>query len=89
MFALNSYFFFLHTADALPGVQRWQARVWAVASKFIEARKLSVVSDPKLLNRNDIAEAQKIWQNKNCIVSEVTSSLWAKMAFTLVLVTDL
>lgn len=59
--------------DALPGVQRWQARVWAVTSKFIEARKLSVVPDPKLLNRNDIAEAQKIWQNKNCIVSEVTS----------------
>ncbi|XP_072268361.1 leucine--tRNA ligase, mitochondrial [Pyxicephalus adspersus] len=59
--------------DALPGVQRWQSRVWALTSKFIEARKSSVVPDPKHLNQNEIAEAKKIWQNRNSVVSEVTS----------------
>ncbi|XP_075684703.1 leucine--tRNA ligase, mitochondrial [Rhinoderma darwinii] len=59
--------------DAIPGVQRWQSRVWALTSKFIEARNSSVKPNPQFLRKNEIAETQKIWQNRNLTVSEVTS----------------
>ncbi|XP_063778496.1 leucine--tRNA ligase, mitochondrial isoform X2 [Pseudophryne corroboree] len=59
--------------DAIPGVQRWQSRVWTIASKFIEARSSLFLPSPKHLNKNEIAEAQKIWQNRNLAVCKVTS----------------
>ncbi|XP_069586258.1 leucine--tRNA ligase, mitochondrial [Ranitomeya imitator] len=59
--------------DAIPGVQRWQSRVWALTSKFIEARNSLVEPNPQILCKNEIAETQKIWQNRNLTVSEVTS----------------
>lgn len=59
--------------DAIPGVQRWQSRVWAFTSKFIEARNSSVKPNPQILSKNEIAETQKIWQSRNVTVSEVTS----------------
>lgn len=59
--------------DAIPGVQRWQSRVWAFTSKFIEARNSSVKPNPQILSKNEIAETQKIWQSRNFTVSEVTS----------------
>ncbi|KAM9308221.1 leucine--tRNA ligase, mitochondrial [Gastrophryne carolinensis] len=59
--------------DALPGVQRWQSRVWAITSKFIEARNTLVNPDLQLLKKSEIAEARKIWQSRNSIVAEVTN----------------
>ncbi|XP_075068605.1 leucine--tRNA ligase, mitochondrial isoform X2 [Mixophyes fleayi] len=59
--------------DAIPGVQRWQSRVWSIASKFIAARSSSFEPSPKLLSKNEIAEARKIWQNRNLTVCKVTS----------------
>ncbi|XP_069811801.1 leucine--tRNA ligase, mitochondrial-like, partial [Dendropsophus ebraccatus] len=58
--------------DAIPGVQRWQSRVWALTSKFIEARNASVTPNPQVLSKNEIAETKKIWQHRNLTVSEVT-----------------
>ncbi|KAM4028229.1 leucine--tRNA ligase, mitochondrial isoform 1-T2 [Anomaloglossus baeobatrachus] len=59
--------------DAIPGVQRWQSRVWALTSKYIEARNTSVKPSPEILRKSEIAETQKIWQNRNFTVSQVTS----------------
>uniref|UniRef100_A0A8C3IG47 leucine--tRNA ligase n=1 Tax=Chrysemys picta bellii TaxID=8478 RepID=A0A8C3IG47_CHRPI len=59
--------------DAVPGVRRWQSRLWTLATKFIEARTSSTVPNPQLLNKKEKAEAKKIWEQKNLVVSEVTS----------------
>ncbi|XP_072009502.1 leucine--tRNA ligase, mitochondrial isoform X1 [Engystomops pustulosus] len=59
--------------DAIPGVQRWQSRVWKLTSKYIEARNASVKPNPQVLRKKEMAEAQKIWQHRNLTVSEVTS----------------
>uniref|UniRef100_A0A674JYW8 leucine--tRNA ligase n=1 Tax=Terrapene triunguis TaxID=2587831 RepID=A0A674JYW8_9SAUR len=59
--------------DAVPGVRRWQSRLWILATKFIEARTSSTVLNPQLLNEKEKAEAKKIWERKNLVVSEVTS----------------
>ncbi|XP_065443177.1 leucine--tRNA ligase, mitochondrial isoform X2 [Chrysemys picta bellii] len=59
--------------DAVPGVRRWQSRLWTLATKFIEARTSSTVPNPQLLNEKEKAEAKKIWEQKNLVVSEVTS----------------
>ncbi|CAN2389644.1 Belongs to the class-I aminoacyl-tRNA synthetase family [Pristimantis euphronides] len=59
--------------DAISGVQRFQSRVWALTSKFIEARNSSEKPNPQILCKNEVAEAKKIWQHRNLIVSEVTS----------------
>ncbi|XP_073189251.1 leucine--tRNA ligase, mitochondrial isoform X3 [Lepidochelys kempii] len=61
------------TADAVPGVRRWQSRLWSLATKLIEARTSSIVPNPQLLNEKEKAEAKKIWEQKNLVVSEVTS----------------
>lgn len=59
--------------DAIPGVRRWQSRLWSLTTKFIEARTSSIVANPQLLNEKEKAEAKKIWKQKNLVVSEVTS----------------
>lgn len=59
--------------DAVPGVRRWQSRLWSLVTKLIEARTSSTVPNPQLLNKKEKAEAKKIWEQKNLVVSEVTS----------------
>ncbi|KAM4688401.1 leucine--tRNA ligase, mitochondrial [Discoglossus pictus] len=59
--------------DAIPGVLRWQARLWSIASKFIEARNSSTEPSPHILNKKEITEAKKIWESRNMTVKEVTS----------------
>ncbi|KAE8596996.1 hypothetical protein XENTR_v10016319 [Xenopus tropicalis] len=59
--------------DAIPGVRRWQTRLWTITSKFIEARKSSSVPNPHLLNKKEVAEARRIWESRNLAVLEVTS----------------
>ncbi|XP_062980222.1 leucine--tRNA ligase, mitochondrial [Elgaria multicarinata webbii] len=58
--------------DALPGVQRWQSRLWHLATRFIEARNSGIVPSPQLLKQNEKTEAKRIWEQKNFTVSEVT-----------------
>ncbi|XP_037240854.1 leucine--tRNA ligase, mitochondrial isoform X2 [Falco biarmicus] len=58
--------------DAMPGVQRWQTRVWALVTKLIEARTSGTMPNPELLNKKEKAEARKIWEQKNLVISEVT-----------------
>ncbi|XP_039935602.1 leucine--tRNA ligase, mitochondrial isoform X2 [Hirundo rustica] len=58
--------------DAMPGVQRWQMRLWALVTKLIEARTSETMPNPELLNKKEKAEARKIWEQKNLVISEVT-----------------
>nr|XP_044992383.1 probable leucine--tRNA ligase, mitochondrial isoform X2 [Jaculus jaculus] len=59
--------------DALPGVLRWQQRLWSVATRFIEARTSGTVPQPQLLNNKEKAEARKLWEYKNLVITQVTS----------------
>ncbi|CAH2283186.1 probable leucine--tRNA ligase, mitochondrial [Pelobates cultripes] len=59
--------------DAIPGVRRWQSRLWSLTSKYIDARNSSTKPSPQLLNKKDVAEGRKIWEYRNLAVSEVTS----------------
>lgn len=61
----------LISADAMPGVQRWQMRLWALATKLIEARTSGTMPNPELLNKKEQAEARRIWERKNLVISEV------------------
>ncbi|KAL8165511.1 UNVERIFIED_CONTAM: putative leucine--tRNA ligase, mitochondrial [Gekko kuhli] len=58
--------------DAFPGVQRWQSRLWHLATKLIEARDSGTLPSPQLLNQKEQAQARRIWEQKNLVVSEVT-----------------
>ncbi|XP_074939535.1 leucine--tRNA ligase, mitochondrial isoform X2 [Phalacrocorax aristotelis] len=58
--------------DAMPGVLRWQTRLWMLVTKLIEARATGAVPNPGLLNKKEKAEARKIWDQKNLVISEVT-----------------
>ncbi|NXN06440.1 SYLM protein, partial [Indicator maculatus] len=58
--------------DAMPGVQRWQARIWTLVTKLIEARTSGTVPNPELLKKKEKDEARKIWEQKNLVISEVT-----------------
>ncbi|XP_042330781.1 probable leucine--tRNA ligase, mitochondrial [Sceloporus undulatus] len=58
--------------DAIPGVQRWQSRLWHLATKFIEARNSGTQPSLQMLNQKEKAEAKHIWKQKNHVVSEVT-----------------
>lgn len=60
------------SADALPGVLRWQSRLWQLVTKLRGARQLGDVPNPKSLKKKELAEARKIWQNMNCTIQEVT-----------------
>ncbi|KAK2514611.1 leucine--tRNA ligase, mitochondrial isoform X1 [Columba livia] len=58
--------------DAMPGVQRWQTRLWMLVTKLIEARTSGTTPNRELLNKKEKAEARKIWEQKNFVISEVT-----------------
>uniref|UniRef100_A0A8C7LSL5 leucine--tRNA ligase n=1 Tax=Oncorhynchus mykiss TaxID=8022 RepID=A0A8C7LSL5_ONCMY len=58
--------------DALPGVLRWQSRLWGLVTKLRRARQDEDVPNPSLLKRKEQADARKIWENKNFAVEQVT-----------------
>ncbi|CDQ92874.1 unnamed protein product, partial [Oncorhynchus mykiss] len=57
--------------DALPGVLRWQSRLWGLVTKLRRARQDEDVPNPSLLKRKEQADARKIWENKNFAVEQV------------------
>ncbi|XP_004614585.2 leucine--tRNA ligase, mitochondrial [Sorex araneus] len=59
--------------DALPGVLRWQQRLWSLVTRFIEARTSGEVPQPPLLSSREKAEAKKLWKYKNSVISQVTA----------------
>ncbi|MCI4374033.1 hypothetical protein PGIGA_G00001310 [Pangasianodon gigas] len=61
--------------DALPGVLRWQARLWGLVTKLREAREGSDTPNPSILNKKERLEARKIWENKNQSIAQVTTHL--------------
>uniref|UniRef100_A0A3P8V0L5 leucine--tRNA ligase n=1 Tax=Cynoglossus semilaevis TaxID=244447 RepID=A0A3P8V0L5_CYNSE len=61
--------------DAIPGVLRWQSRVWQLVTKLRGARQIGEAPNPSLLKKKELAESRKIWQNKNYAIQEVTSHL--------------
>ncbi|XP_064200034.1 probable leucine--tRNA ligase, mitochondrial [Anguilla rostrata] len=58
--------------DALPGVLRWQSRLWGLVSKLRTARQTGPSLNPALLSKKERAAARKIWEYKNYTVAEVT-----------------
>lgn len=68
---------FTTSADALPGVLRWQSRLWQLVTKLRGARQLGDIPCPSLLRKKELEEAKKIWQNKNYAIQEVwTEHVW-------------
>ncbi|XP_054638260.1 probable leucine--tRNA ligase, mitochondrial isoform X1 [Dunckerocampus dactyliophorus] len=61
--------------DALPGVLRWQSRLWQLVTKLREARQLCDIPSPSLLMKKELAESKKIWSNKNYAIQEVETRL--------------
>lgn len=59
--------------DALPGVLRWQSRLWQLVTKLRGARQLGDIPSPSLLRKKELAETKKIWENKNYAIQEITS----------------
>ncbi|XP_068180817.1 leucine--tRNA ligase, mitochondrial [Antennarius striatus] len=59
--------------DALPGVLRWQSRLWQLVTKLREVRQHGGVPNPSLLKKKELDEAKRIWENKNYAIQEVTS----------------
>ncbi|KAM9724515.1 leucine--tRNA ligase, mitochondrial [Menidia menidia] len=59
--------------DALPGVLRWQSRLWQLVTKLRGARQLGDTPNPSLLKKKEVAEAKNIWGNKNYAIQEVTA----------------
>lgn len=68
---------FTTSADALPGVLRWQTRLWQLVTKLRGARQLGDIPNPSLLKKKELAETRKIWENKNYAVQEV-STPWSQ-----------
>ncbi|XP_061809485.1 leucine--tRNA ligase, mitochondrial [Nerophis lumbriciformis] len=58
--------------DTLPGVLRWQSRIWQLVTKLREARQLCDTPSPSMLKKKELAEAKNIWENKNFAIQEVT-----------------
>ncbi|MEQ2208379.1 hypothetical protein XENOCAPTIV_027460, partial [Xenoophorus captivus] len=52
-------------------VLRWQSRLWQLVTKLRGARQLGDVPNPSLLKKKELAEAKKIWDNKNYAIQEV------------------
>jgi len=70
---------FTTSADALPGVLRWQSRLWKLVTKLRGARQLGDVPCPSLLKKKELVETKKIWENKNYAIQEVESQTsWNK-----------
>lgn len=61
------------SADALPGVLRWQSRLWQLVTKLRGARQLGEVPNPSLLKKKELAETKKIWENMNFAIQEVAT----------------
>ncbi|XP_029360221.1 probable leucine--tRNA ligase, mitochondrial [Echeneis naucrates] len=59
--------------DALPGVLRWQSRLWQLVTKLREARQLGDFPNPSHLKKKELAEVKRIWESKNYAIQEVTS----------------
>ncbi|XP_069069519.1 leucine--tRNA ligase, mitochondrial [Pleurodeles waltl] len=59
-------------SDAISGVLRWQARLWSLVTKLIDARSSSTKPNPRQLSINEKHEAKKIWVNKNQTIVHVT-----------------
>uniref|UniRef100_A0A8C2Y400 leucine--tRNA ligase n=1 Tax=Capra hircus TaxID=9925 RepID=A0A8C2Y400_CAPHI len=59
--------------DALPGVLRWQQRLWSLVTRFIEARASGQAPRPQLLSDKEKAEARRLWEYKNSVISQVTA----------------
>lgn len=75
MLTMSEYIF--TSADALPGVLRWQSRLWQLVTKLRGARQLGDVPVPALLKKKEVAEAKKIWENMNYTIQEVrTPRAW-------------
>uniref|UniRef100_A0A8B9HHR9 leucine--tRNA ligase n=1 Tax=Astyanax mexicanus TaxID=7994 RepID=A0A8B9HHR9_ASTMX len=60
--------------DALPGVLRWQSRLWGLVTKLREARQAGETPNPSLLNKKERLEAKKIWEYKNHTIMQVTTN---------------
>ncbi|XP_067255958.1 probable leucine--tRNA ligase, mitochondrial isoform X2 [Chanodichthys erythropterus] len=58
--------------DAIPGVLRWQARLWGLVTKLRTAREGQETPNPSVLNKRECSEAKKIWENKNYAITQVT-----------------
>lgn len=71
MFTLSEYIF--TPADALPGVLRWQSRLWQLVTKLRGARQLGDMPNPSSLKKKERAEARKIWDNMNYTIQEVAT----------------
>uniref|UniRef100_A0A671W6X2 leucine--tRNA ligase n=1 Tax=Sparus aurata TaxID=8175 RepID=A0A671W6X2_SPAAU len=67
--------------DALPGVLRWQSRLWQLVTKLRAARQPGDIPNPSLLKKKELAETKKIWDNKNYAVQEVTSHFTGDFLF--------
>lgn len=65
---------FTTSADALPGVLRWQSRLWQLVTKLRGARQLGDFPTPSVLKKKELAEAKKIWENKNYAIQEVLTT---------------
>lgn len=59
--------------DALPGVLRWQQRLWSLTTRFIEARTSGTAPQPQLLNNKEKAKARSLWEYKNAVITQVTT----------------
>ncbi|XP_014851486.1 PREDICTED: probable leucine--tRNA ligase, mitochondrial [Poecilia mexicana] len=59
--------------DTLPGVLRWQTRLWQLVTKLRGARQLGEVPNGSLLKKKELEEVKKIWGNKNYAIQEVTA----------------
>lgn len=75
MLTMSEYIF--TSADALPGVLRWQSRLWQLVTKLRGARQLGDLPIPTSLKKKELAEAKKIWENMNYTIQEVrTPQAW-------------
>uniref|UniRef100_A0A4W4HBV7 leucine--tRNA ligase n=1 Tax=Electrophorus electricus TaxID=8005 RepID=A0A4W4HBV7_ELEEL len=59
--------------DAIPGVLRWQARLWGLVTKLREARQGGETPNPLTLNKKESSEARRIWEYTNKAIAQVTS----------------
>ena len=50
---------------------RWQQRLWALVTRFIEARTSGKAPRPQLLSDKDKTEARRLWEYKNSVISQV------------------
>ncbi|KAG7242229.1 hypothetical protein INR49_024275 [Caranx melampygus] len=56
------------------GVLRWQSRLWQLVTKLRGARQLGDFPNPSMLKKKELAEAKRIWDNKNYAIQEVVTT---------------